>query len=210
MDDGDTTAATLDGDAELRAYYGPTSALAARKEIDHVDKHCRAFIEHSPFVVVSTAQDGGWPEASPRGDHAGFVTVEHERLLLLPDRPGNNRLDTLQNVIEDGRVGLLFFVPRITHTLRVYGRARVRTDMALRERFTSHGKPARSVMEVAVEMAYFHCGKAIIRSAFWDPASWPETHRLAPFARVLSDQIAGVDEAEADAKLQESYVNRLY
>jgi uncharacterized protein len=108
---------------DLRTSYGPPTALAAKKDMDRIDAHAWAFIERSPFVVVSTAREDGWPEASPRGDAPGFVAVEGERRLLLPDRPGNNRLHSLGNVVEDGRIGLLFFVPGITHTLRVYGRA---------------------------------------------------------------------------------------
>ena len=137
---------------DLRTSYGPPTALAAKKDMDRIDAHARAFIARSPFVVVSTAREDGWPEASPRGDAPGFVAVEGERRLLLPDRPGNNRLHSLGNVVEDGRIGLLFFVPGITHTLRVYGRAKLVMDDAVRARFSVRGIPARSVLDIAVEL----------------------------------------------------------
>lgn len=194
----------------LRTHYGPPTPLSVRKEQTSIDRHARAFIARSPFVVVSTSSADGWPEASPRGDAPGFVAVEGPNRLSLPDRPGNNRLHSLQNVVDDGKIGLLFMVPRITHTLRVYGTARIRTGDAIRSRFAANGKPARCVVEIAVELAYFHCGKAMIRSTLWDPTTWPPTDGLGTFAKILSDQIAGVDEADADAKIHESYTARLY
>jgi len=206
---GSVTAAIEDADT-LRAYYGPPTSLSVRKEQLSIDRHAKAFIERSPFVVVSTSSADGWPEASPRGDAPGFVAVDGPHRLLLPDRPGNNRLHSLQNVLGDGKIGLLFMVPRITHTLRVYGTARICTDEAVRSRFAAQSKPARSVIEIAVKLAYFHCGKAVIRSGLWDAAKWPSAEGLGSFGKILSDQIAGVDEAEADAKIHESYTARLY
>ena len=195
---------------ELRAYYGSPSALGAKKDMHHVDRHARAFIERSPFVVVSTASSDGWPEASPRGDAPGFVAVEGERRLLMPDRPGNNRLHSLHNVLQDGKVGLLFFVPKVPHTLRVHGRARVVTDEAVRARFAVRGIPARSVLDVTVELAYFHCGKAFIRSGLWDEARWPATDGLATLGTILADQIPGVSAADAEARVADSIRDRLY
>ncbi|HZY22460.1 MAG TPA: MSMEG_1061 family FMN-dependent PPOX-type flavoprotein [Beijerinckiaceae bacterium] len=195
---------------DLRTSYGPPTALAAKKDMDRIDAHARAFIERSPFVLVSTAREDGWPEASPRGDAPGFVAVEGARRLLLPDRPGNNRLHSLGNVVEDGRIGLLFFVPGITHTLRVYGRAKLVMDDAVRARFSVRGIPARSVLDVAVELVYFHCGKALIRSGLWDEARWPATDGLASLGAILADQIPGVEVADAEARVAESIRDRLY
>jgi uncharacterized protein len=189
---------------DLRTSYGPPTALAAKKDMDRIDAHARAFIERSPFVVVSTAREDGWPEASPRGDAPGFVAIEGERRLLLPDRPGNNRLHSLGNVVEDGRIGLLFFVPGITHTLRVYGRATLVMDDAVRARFSVRGIPARSVLDIAVELAYFHCGKALIRSGLWDEARWPTTDGLASLGAILADQIPGVEVADAEARVADA------
>ncbi len=155
LDHTEARTATLGNAEDLRAYYGPTTSFSVRKEQPGIDRHARAFIERSPFVGVSTASADGWPEAWPRGDAPGFVAVEGPNRLLLPDRPGNNRLHSLQNVLEDGKLGLLFLVPRITHTLRVYGTARILTDEALRTRFAASGKPARCVVGIAVQLAYF-------------------------------------------------------
>ena len=200
----------IQGAEDLKAYYGPPGALAANKDMPRIDPHARAFIERSPFVVISTASADGWPEASPRGDAPGFVAVEDDNRLLLPDRPGNNRLHSLQNLLEDGKIGLLFMVPRIAHALRVYGRARLVTDEAVRARFSVRGVPARSVLDIAVELAFFHCGKAFIRSGLWDEARWPATDGLASLGAILADQIPGVDTADAEARVAESIRDRLY
>ena len=210
LDDPGSMAAAIKDAETLRTHYGPPTSLSVRKEQTRIDHHAEAFIARSPFVVVSTASANGWPEASPRGDAPGFVAVDGPHRLLLPDRPGNNRLHSLQNVLDDGRIGLLFMVPRITHTLRVYGTARIRTDDAVRTRFAAQGKPARCVVEITVELAYFHCGKAVIRSGLWDNTTWPSTEGLGTFGKILSDQIAGVGQAEAEAKIHESYTARLY
>jgi uncharacterized protein len=195
---------------QLRTYYGPPSTLGVKKDMRHIDRHARAFIERSPFVVVSSSSPEGWPEASPRGDAPGFVAVEGAHRLLVPDRPGNNRLHSLQNVLMDGKVGLLFFVPRVAHTLRVYGRARLLSDEVVRMRFSVRGIPARTVLEVSVELAYFHCGKAFIRSGLWDESRWPATNGLASLGTILADQIPGVDAADAEARIAESIRDRLY
>lgn len=195
---------------DLRALYGDPTALGAKKDQDHLDRHARDFIACSPFVIVSTSSTDGWPEASPRGDAAGFVAVEDERTILVPDRPGNNRLHSLSNVLGDGKLGLLFLVPRVAHSLRVYGRARIRVDEPIRARFAVRGAPARSVIEMSVELAYFHCGKALIRSGLWDSARWPEAVGLASFGQVLSDQIAGVTVDDAEERVLQSYRDRLY
>lgn len=195
---------------DLRWIYGDPTALGAKKDQDHIDRHARDFIACSPFVVVSTSSPAGWPEASPRGDAPGFVAVEDEHTVLLPDRPGNNRLHSLSNVLGDGKIGLLFLVPRISHSLRVYGRARIRVDEPIRQRFAVRGAPARSVVEISVELAYFHCGKALIRSSLWDNSRWPDAGGLASFGQVLSDQIAGVTVDDAEERVLQSYRDRLY
>jgi PPOX class probable FMN-dependent enzyme len=195
---------------ELRAFYGAPSTLGAKKDMHHIDRHARAFIERSPFVVVSSSDGEGWPEASPRGDAPGFVSVEGEHRLLVPDRPGNNRLHSLHNVVTDGKVGLLFLVPKVAHCLRVYGRARLISDEAVRMRFSVRGIPARSVLDVSVELAYFHCGKAFIRSGLWDESRWPATDGLATLGTILADQIPGVDTADAESRVAESIRDRLY
>lgn len=195
---------------ELQTYYGPPSKLGAQKDMRRLDRHARDFIARSPFLVVSTVSPDGWPEASPRGDAPGFVAVDGDDRVLIPDRPGNNRLHSLHNVLADGRVGVLFLVPQITHSLRVHGWGRISIDPGLCERFAVRGKPARSVLEVRVELAYFHCGKALIRSQLWNGAAWPSTDGLASLGRILADEIAGVGFDEADALVLKSERERLY
>jgi uncharacterized protein len=196
--------------ADLHAHYGEVSALAAKKEIKHLDRHAREFIARSPFLVMSTADADGWPDASPKGDAAGFVTVEDDRQLLLPDRPGNNRVDGFKNLMTNPKLGLIFFVPGVDHTLRVNGHAKLLTDPAVCARFAVNGKPARAVVKIMTEQVFFHCGKALIRSRLWKPDGWPPNSGLATLGAALADQIGGMSSSDAEAKVQESIRSRLY
>lgn len=195
---------------DLRATYAEPSDIAVRKELDHIDRHTRDFIARSPFVVISTADAEGWPDASPRGDAPGFVTVIDRHRLQLPDRPGNNRLDSFQNLIANPKVALLFVVPGRRETLRVNGTARLLTDPALRAQHSVNGKPARAVVEVTARSVYFQCGKALIRSALWQKEKWPSLDGMATFAEAIADQIEGIDPVAAEARLSEAYRDRLY
>lgn len=196
--------------SELTSFYGAPTALAAQKDLDHLDPHARDFIGRSPFLVLSTADAHGWPDASPRGDAPGFVVVEGERTLLIPDRPGNNRVDSFHNLVTNPKVGLLFFVPGHPHSLRVNGTARLLTDAELCKRFSVQGKPARAILEVTAQQVFFHCGKSLIRSRLWDPAKWPDRTGLAGLGAALADQIKTIDTATAEAMVAESIEKRLY
>jgi PPOX class probable FMN-dependent enzyme len=156
-------------EAELEALYGLPSGAAVFKEIDHISDHYRRFVEVSPFVIVATSGPGGL-DCTPRGDPAGFVRVVDRHTVMLPDRRGNNRLDTLRNLVHDPRIGLLFLIPGVGRTLRVNGRAVISTDPALCESFTMEGKAPRSVIIVTAERVYMQCPKALIRSHLWDPS----------------------------------------
>jgi uncharacterized protein len=195
---------------DLHAHYGAVSTLAAKKEIKHLDQHAREFIARSPFLVMSTADADGWPDASPKGDAPGFVTVDDDRHLLLPDRPGNNRVDGFKNLMTNPKIGLIFFVPGVDHTLRVNGRARLLIEPAICARFSVNGKPARAVVKIVTEQVFFHCGKALIRSKLWKPEAWQPTSGLATLGAALADQIGGMSSVEAEAKVQESIRLRLY
>ena len=157
---------------DLSALYDAPVASSLVKEVDHITRLHRAYIEASPFVVVASCGPGGL-DCSPRGDPAGFVHVVDERTLHLPDRRGNNRLDTLRNLVVDPRVGLLFLVPGIGVTLRVNGTAVLSTDRELLEQYTLFDKPPTCVLVVTTTAVYTQCPKAFIRSNLWDPA----THR---------------------------------
>ncbi len=152
----------------LEALYQPAPALASTaKELDHLIPEYRRYIELSPFVALATVGPEGL-DCSPRGDARGFVRIQDERTLLLPDRRGNNRIDSLRNVVRDPRVALLFLIPGSGTTFRVNGRAVITDDAALCASFAVDGKPPRSVLVVTVERTYFQCGRAIIRSGLWD------------------------------------------
>lgn len=195
---------------DLRAHYGEISPLAASKEITHLDRHARDFIARSPFLVMSTADADGWPDASPKGDAPGFVTVEDDHHLLLPDRIGNNRVDGFENLMTNPKIGLIFFVPGIDHTLRVNGQARLLTEPATCARFSVNGKPARAVVRIAAEQVFFHCGKALMRSKLWKSEAWQPTTGLASLGAALADQIGGMTSSDAEAKVQESIRLRMY
>src|SRR5712692_3064651 len=156
-------------EAQLEQMYGEIHPPARVKEIDHVNSHYRALIEASPFVVLATSGPEGL-DCSPRGDPAGFVRVRDEKTLLIPDRRGNNRIDSLRNLVRDPRVALLFLIPGCSETIRVNGRAKISVDPALCQSFTMEGKTPRCVLVVAVERVYYQCAKAIVRSKLWDPA----------------------------------------
>src|ERR1700759_3058459 len=156
-------------EAELEAIYGQPAGPAVIKEIDHISEHYRRFIEASPFVVLATSGPKGL-DCTPRGDPAGFVRVADSRTVLLPDRRGNNRIDTLRNLVRDPRISLLFLIPGIGRTLRINGRAVIRIDSKLRDTFKMEEKIPRSVIVVTVERAYTHCPRALIRSKLWDPS----------------------------------------
>jgi uncharacterized protein len=194
----------------LRAHYGEVGSLAARKEIKFLDRHARDFIARSPFLVMSTSDADGWPDASPKGDAAGFVTVEDDHHLLLPDRLGNNRVDGFKNLMTNPKLGLIFFVPGVDHTLRVNGHARLLTEPAVCARFSVNGKPACAVVEITAEQVFFHCGKALIRSKLWKPEAWQPTSGLASLGAAVADQIGGISASDADAKIEESIRTRLY
>lgn len=195
---------------DLRARYGEPREIALKKELSHIDRHSRNFIGHSPFVVVSTSDLDGCPDASPRGDAPGFVVVVDDHRLHLPDRPGNNRLDTFQNLITNPGIALLFMVPGREETLRVNGVARLLTDAALLEAHAMHGKSARAVVEITVRSVYFQCGKAVVRSGLWRKEKWPSLEGLAPFAEALSDQVRGRHPAISEAQLATAYRETLY
>lgn len=178
----DHTVTTL---AALEALYDAPGEASILKEIDHVNTPYRALIEAAPFVVIATGGAGGL-DCSPRGDPAGFVRVVDARTLLIPDRRGNNRIDTLRNLIEDPRIALLFVVPGCDETLRVNGRATISTDPALTESFRLDGKAPRTVLVVSVERVYFQCSKALVRSRLWDPERRVDRRTLPSAGEILA------------------------
>ena len=189
---------------DVLAGYRPPSQLVVDKEIDHVDEHCRRFIELSPFATLATADADGWPDVSPRGGDPGFVKVLDEHRLVLPDRQGNNRVDSLRRVTANPKVALLFFVPGIEETLKVFGTAELLAADALDVDLTEFGREPRSVLLIEVRRAYFQCAKAVMSSRRWDPSRQVPRSVLPPFGEVLKDHCrlpAPLDEAEMRAEL---------
>jgi uncharacterized protein len=196
-------------DAErLREAYGPPSERALKKELRHFDKHCRDFIARSPFLVIASSDRSGRCDASPKGDAPGFVEVIDDQTLLIPDRLGNNRVDTLGNLLARPGIGLIFFVPGINETLRVNGRARITSDLALLEPLAVNGKVPRSGILVSADEIYFHCGKALIRSDLWNPQKYIRRSNFPSLGEVLTEQIGGVTVGEPDRL--ERYKTHLY
>jgi uncharacterized protein len=208
--DGMHDANLLKDAAALRALYGEPSEPAIAKEVDFVHPHYRAMIEASPFVVMATCGPDGL-DVSPRGDPAGFVVVEDARTLLIPDRRGNNRTDSLTNLIDDPRIALLFLIPGVGETLRVNGRADISVDPALLERFPTQGKLPRSVVVVHVERVYFQCPKALVRSDLWNPEKHVERRSLPSSGTILGDITRGrVGGPEYDAAYPERLKATIY
>jgi len=196
--------------ADLEAAYGEPNERSLRKEIDHVNADYRRFIELSPFVVLASAGPDGL-DCSPRGDAPGFVRIVDERTLALPDRIGNNRVDSLRNIVGDPRVALLFVVPGVGETLRVNGRARIADDPALLASFAVDGKPPRSVLAIDVDAVYFHCSKALARAKLWDPAHHVERAQLPSAGQILRRLSGETFDANAyDTDLAQRVKHHLY
>jgi PPOX class probable FMN-dependent enzyme len=195
---------------QLEALYGAPSEGAVMKEVDHIHPHYARFIEAAPFCVLATCGPEGL-DATPRGDGPGFVAIEDAHTLLLPDRRGNNRVDSLRNIVRDPRVALLFVIPGVNESLRVNGRAVISTDPALCERFIEQGKPPRSVLVVTAERVYFQCGKAFIRSRLWDPSRHVPRESLPSAGTILADVSAGrIGGAEYDKAYPQRLKETLY
>jgi uncharacterized protein len=199
----------IEDEAALKALYGQVGEASIVKEVATLIPEYRALIEASPFCVLATAGEGGL-DATPRGDPAGFVAVLDEKTLLMPDRRGNNRVDSLLNVVRHPRVGLLFLVPGVNETLRVNGRARISADAALLERYAIDGKVPRSALVITVEAVYFQCARALHRSRLWDPALHRARAELPSAGAMLKGAQASFDAEGYDAALDARQKATLY
>lgn len=196
-------------DSDLRALYRDPSRPALAKQIDHLDENCRIFIAHSPMVMLATADAGGRVDVAPRGGRPGFVRVLDSRRLAIPDLAGNNRLDSMGNLVESPGVGLLFLVPGREETLRVNGRATVTTDPEVLDACTEPDLRPRVAIGVEVEEAFIHCAKALRRSRLWEPGEWPDLDGLPSSACMLRDHydLPELDLAAVEERLRDSYEN---
>ena len=198
---------SIESVAGLRAVYREPTATSLAKEVDHLDRHCRDFLAHAPFVVLATATaDAERLDVSPKGGPAGFVQVLDDHRLAIPDMSGNNRLDSLRNIVEGGSVALLAMVPGVEETMRVNGTAEVSTDPAILDACPIAGKRPNVRVVVTVRTAFIHCAKALKRSGLWQPEQWPATDDMATPACMLHDHIDnGMTVEQQQARLDASY-----
>jgi len=200
----------ITSEAELEQIYGAVARPSLTKEIDYIHPAYRPFIETAPFAALATSGPDGL-DVSPRGDPAGFIVIEDAKTLLLPDRRGNNRIDSLRNILHDNRVALLFLIPGIGETLRVNGTAEICNDSDLLTRFAVNNQLPKTVLRIRVESLFFQCSRAIIRSKLWDPAAQIARDRLpSPGAILHQLSQAEIDGEAYDQALPERLKNTLY
>lgn len=203
-------------EAELRAMLGEVDPIAVDKSIGRIDKYIRQYISLSPFLTIATFDAKGNADVSPRGDQPGFVQVIDDRTIAIPDRPGNNRLDTMSNILSNPSVGLLFFVPGFDDTLRFNGKAVLTQDPALMAAATVNNRPPKVIIRVTVEEAFLHCAKALKRSRLWDPSVQQDRKQMPSLARMILEQVKHnqcADEEflkEADESIEQDYKENLY
>ena len=196
--------------AELRAHFGAVNPLAERKCLPRLDAFARRFIALSPFLVLASSDGAGGADASPRGDAPGFVAVIDDGTLLIPDRRGNNRVDSFGNVLESPGIGLVFLVPGMDETLRVNGRGTITRDPALLAPLVAGDKVPSVGLVVSVEEVFFHCGKALMRARLWDPSRHVDRTAFPTLGRIIAEQTRAIEVAEAERIMEEGYRTRLY
>jgi PPOX class probable FMN-dependent enzyme len=191
--------------SQLREIYGFPSGRSKDKALKELELHSINFIGSSPFVVISTIDSKGKMDVSPRGGEIGFVKITNNSELLIPDSKGNNRVDSLSNIIETSRVGLLFFIPGIDETLRVNGSAIVSTSEDILNRFTSDSRPPISCIVVNIEEVFLHCAKAFMRSQLWNDETYIDPQDFPSMGQMMKDQLKTTTEAESREAMIERY-----
>ena len=196
---------------QLREIFGQPSKVAAEKAIPALDRHCRDFIERSPFLLIATAGANGNMDVSPEGDSAGFVQILDNNTIAIPDRKGNRRADSFSNILENPKIGLFFMVPGYRETLRVTGTAIIVRDLELRQSMAVKGSIPELALVVNIDEVFFHCAKCIIRSGLWDADNWNNIDDMSRLADALSDQTSSEESAqEMHERIEESYEVNLY
>ena len=196
----------------LRELIPPPEKPAVEKAIDHLDAHCRDFIARSPFFVLASSDAEGRCDASPKGGPPGFVKVLDERRLAVPDYPGNRRLDSYSNILDNGGVEMIFLIPQLAETLRIRGQACMTRDPEVLAQVTDNGKAPKLALGIEVERCFLQCGKSLKRSALWNPETWPDRDDLPSAARIFKDHIAleGITEEAAEEHLRRDYARNLW
>ncbi|WP_415885306.1 pyridoxamine 5'-phosphate oxidase family protein [Neptuniibacter sp. QD37_6] len=204
----------IDSVEKLRELYGLPMELVIKKQKTQLDKFSQQFIELSPFMLLATSDNQGNMDCSPRGEHAGFIQIWDDSTIILPDRPGNNRLDSLSNIIENPHVGLLVLVPGFSECLRVNGTAKIVTNASVLERCEHQGKLPKSVIVIFIKEIYFHCAKAITRSKLWEAESRVDRNIMPSLGKILMAQIDPSKSAEevkkVEAIIEDRVKNTLY
>lgn len=206
---------TITDETTLRALFPATHDLAVQKVLDHLDPHAKAYIMRSPFICIGTQDASGKADVSPRGDPAGFVQILDDQTLAIPDRPGNNRLDTIVNILSNPNVGLLFIVPGFDDTMRVNGQAQLSTDPELLERMAVNGRVPKLAIVVEIQSVFIHCAKAFRRSKLWDPAQHQDRRELPSLVKIVLDQTGSAPDdpkvqQQLDEGLEHSYKTTMY
>jgi PPOX class probable FMN-dependent enzyme len=196
----------IETQAELRTHYRQPGELPVRKEMRRLDAHSRNFLAKSPFVLIGSQDGAGNADVTPKGDRPGFVAVLDDVTIAIPDRPGNNRLDTWENVVANPAVGLIFLIPGMDETLRINGEARLTADEGLRGQLMADGKVPVTVLVVKIRAVYMHCAKAFMRSQLWQPESWPARTEMPTLGEIMRDQMAlAKTGGELDEELADAY-----
>ena len=197
---------------DLRGIYDQPHDIAVKKVLLRLDEHFRNYIELSPFLVLSTVRDDGYCDASPRGDAPGFVKVIDDKSIFLPDRPGNNRLDSMTNILKNPGIGMLFMIPGLEETLRINGTARLVSDVNLLSSSIVKGKTPKSGLLILIHECYIHCGKALRRSKLWDSESRITKGAYPSIGKIIADQVAppGKSVEELEKIEEDGYRNKLY
>lgn len=190
---------------QLRALYNTPGERARKKQLASLEQHATSFIQHSPFLILSTFDKNGKVDASPRGGQPGFVHVLNNNEIIIPDAKGNNRLDSLGNIIETGQVGLLFLIPGIDETLRLNGKAHITTDPLLLEKFTTETKPPKTCIVVTIDEVFLHCAKAFMRSKLWSQEVQISRASFPTMGQMLKDQIGEQGEPESQEMMVKRY-----
>lgn len=202
----------IKSEIEIRELIGYPSELVQHKTIDSLDDHCRRFLSHSPLLFMATSDEQGNCDVSPRGDAPGFVRVLDEKRLIIPERPGNRKIDSMRNILNNPNIGLIFIIPGLEETLRINGKACITKDARLLDELQAFGKSPLLGIGVTVEECFIHCAKAFKRSGLWKTESWPDKSDLPNVARMVASHVnlAGVTDETVAKALEESYTKRLY
>jgi hypothetical protein len=195
----------------LRELMGPKKPVAVKKQMTHLDGHCRRFIALSPFLCIGTMGPDGGADVSPRGDPPGFVKVLDDRTIVIPDRPGNRRVDSMTNLLANAAVGIIFFVPGVDETLRVNGRASLLRDPEVLAGMAVDGRAPGLGIQVEIDEVFFHCGKALKRARLWDPGRQIDRKEFPSMGQLMHDQTeSGLPLQAMERSIEEGYRNELY